>query len=135
MLIEFARSEAASQYNSSYFNRAKIRMEHVEYLRQIGPYVFREVITIVNKLKLIRKFYSQPETVYHENHISLKVKEILSSCESNKRSDNSNFIKFKKIIDFDDREGLVMELGKLLRGAWARQKNDEQQRTVEEKNR
>jgi hypothetical protein len=57
LLIKFIEYEAADQYKSSYFNRAKINKEYIKSFELIGPYNFSEVITIVNKLKLIKKYY------------------------------------------------------------------------------
>lgn len=75
MLLQFVKAEAALQYKSSYFNRAKIRQEYIEYLKKIGPYVFSEVITIVNKLKLIKKHHFQTTSdLICEDHISMKIR-------------------------------------------------------------
>lgn len=86
MLLEFVKAEAAQEYKSSYFNRARIRMEYIQYLKKIGPYVFSEVITIVSKLKLIRKYHFQTAAEsLSEDHINFKIREILASSESKKR--------------------------------------------------
>jgi hypothetical protein len=91
------------------------------------------VITIVNKLNLIKKhhFRSISES-FSEDHINLKIREILSTTDSKKRSDNSNISKFIKIVEFEDREGLTKELGKLLRLAWAKEKESGSQPQVYE---
>ena len=123
MLLEYLKEGAASEYKSSYFNRAKISPEYIDYLQKMGPFVFAEVITIVNKLKLIRKHaLNLMGESYNENHILMKVKEILGGCGSRKRSENSNMGKFMRIVGFEEREELVKELGKMLRMAWAKEK-------------
>jgi hypothetical protein len=55
----------------------------------------------------------------------MKIKEILQSGNSKKRADNSNISKFITIVEFDDREGLIKELGKMLRTSWSKQKENE----------
>lgn len=90
---------------------------------EIGPYNFSEVITIVNKLKLIKKYYiSQPNSLEGEDHIKYKIKEILDTCNSPKRTENSNLHKFLKIVEFEDRQELINELSKILRIAWSKEK-------------
>lgn len=73
----------------------------------------------MNKLKLIKKYHSVQET-FTEDHVTMKIREILQTCESKKRTENSNIAKFINIVSFEDREGLVKELGKMLRNAWAK---------------
>ena len=75
MLIEFLRAQAADQYKSSYFNRAKIRIQYINQLKKIGPYVFAQVITIVNKLKLIKKYHSSTnQETFSEDHVTMKIR-------------------------------------------------------------
>lgn len=98
-------------------------MEYISYLKKIGPYVFSEIITIVNKLKLIRKYHAETlSQSLSEDYIQMKIREILASSDSKSRLENSNIKKFIKIVEFEDREGLTKELGKLLRSAWAKDK-------------
>jgi len=53
LIIEYLKAEATKHYKSSYFNHAKIDKEYLSYLKEIGPFEFSEILTIVNKLKLI----------------------------------------------------------------------------------
>ena len=49
--------DAVDKYRTSYFNHAKLNDEYLVYLKKIGAYEFIEVLKIVNKLKLIEKYY------------------------------------------------------------------------------
>lgn len=57
-----------------------------------------------------------------ESHIDIKIMRILELCSSKQRSINNNLNKFKSIVEFEDREELTKELGKMLRASWSNEK-------------
>jgi hypothetical protein len=59
LLIYFIKFEAVDLYNNSYFNHAKITLDYISFLKEVGPFYFTEILTIVSKLKLIHKHYRQ----------------------------------------------------------------------------
>jgi hypothetical protein len=64
---------------------------------------------IVNKLTLIEKYFRQKMEMntFSESHIDEKIRVLMSLCLSKKRSDNNNLLKFKEIVDFEDRIELI----------------------------
>ena len=100
LLIEFIKADAAGIYNNSYFNRAKIDKEYLDCLRKVGPFLFTEIITIVSKLTLIAKHFTDyTRNRITENHIDMKISHILELCRSKKRSVSANVHKFRMIVD------------------------------------
>jgi|LakMenE01Jun11ns_1017448.scaffolds.fasta_scaffold6886097_1 hypothetical protein len=65
-------------FKPSYFNRAKIDDEYINWLQKLGPYFFIEVVKITSKLKRIHKhFYDKMRKGVLENHIQIKILKIL----------------------------------------------------------
>lgn len=118
------KAEATAVYKNSYFNHAKIDSDYIKYLKKIGPYEFVEILTIVNKLKLIEKHHRlrMEAMIVFESHIEQTIRKILEICNSEKRKINNNLNKFKAIVEFEDRIELIKELGKLLRQSWSTEK-------------
>ena len=57
LVIELMKQGEMKLYNYSYFNRSKVDEEYLKYLEELGPYLFMEVVMVVNKLKVIHKYY------------------------------------------------------------------------------
>ena len=54
-----------------------------------------------------------------ENHIDFEIRKIMELCASKKRNLNNNLNKFRQIAQFEDRQDLVKQLGKMLRKSWS----------------
>ena len=103
IIIEFIKHDSLQLYNPSYFNRSNPDQFHLQYLKELGPPFFMNVVEISSKLKLIyRHFYKQMLREMKEDHISVKIVALLGMCATPKRGINSSRNKFMAIVEDED---------------------------------